>query len=142
MLLFVLALMVAALATAWLTVTYFAANLVPLLTAIFAGHAAYLTGSGWIGAIVVGAIVLAISSAALQLAVAFAKPTWLKLLIIAPVVISPAVAAFAMVDASLAHQIPNPLWRDLVASATAIGTAAAAHRRFFMVPSTGVAQSG
>ncbi len=141
MLLFVLALMVAALATAWLTVTYFAANLVPLLTAIFAGHAAYLTGSGWIGAIVVGAIVFAISSAALQLAVAFAKPTWLKLLIIAPVVIPPAVAAFAMVDASLA-QIPNPLWRDLVASAAAVGTAAAAHRRFFMVPSTGVAQSG
>lgn len=129
MLVFALMLIAGGLIVSAALITFVAENIVALVCAILAAQAALATGGGWPGALVAAALVFAVVSAGLRLAILL-TPSLIMRLALAGLIIAPAaLASFIVTEALLSTVVPAALWRIGLALVAAGVSAAAAHGR-------------
>ncbi|MFG1303017.1 hypothetical protein V5F34_02635 [Xanthobacter autotrophicus] len=94
----------------WLLFTL-AVFALPFFMGVTASTWAYGTGAGWLGAIVVGFLAAGGTFTIGQLLLLFARPLWLKLLVVLAF-IAPAVAAgYAATHGIVKHTMPSETWQ-------------------------------
>ena len=112
----------------WLLFTL-AVFALPAFVGVAAGVWAYGTGAGIPGAILVGAVAAALTLAAGHLLIAFARPIWLKLIVVAAFVAPAAIAGFHATHGIVEHLMPSDKWRIIFSVIGAIAVAITAYVR-------------
>ena len=131
MLVFALMLIAGGLVVAVSLIVFFAENLFALLCAILAGKAALATGGGWPGALVAAALIFALVSVGLRLAILLTRSIHLRLLLASLIIVPAALLTFLFADGILWPFVPAPVWRMSLAVIAAVAVAAGAGRRLW-----------
>lgn len=109
----------------WLLFTL-AVFALPFFVGVSAGTWAFHTGAGWLGAIVVGALVAGLTFGAGQFLLAAVRPTWARALV-AFVFVAPAIlAGYHATHGIVQHLTPSGVWQTVfsVTGAIAVGATA------------------
>ena len=109
----------------WLLFTL-ATFALPLFAGIAAGTWAYHTGSGWIGAILIGLIGAALTLGLGQFLLIVVRPTWARLLIALIFVAPAAIAGYHATHGIVKHAMPSESWQIAfsIIGAVAVGITA------------------
>ena len=109
----------------WLLFTL-ATFALPLFAGIAAGTWAYHTGSGWIGAILIGLIGAALTLGLGQFLLIVVRPTWARLLIALIFVAPAAIAGYYATHGIVKHAMPSESWQIAfsIIGAVAVGITA------------------
>lgn len=109
----------------WLLFTL-AVFALPFFTGVSAGTWAYQTGAGWLGAIIVGLVVAALTLGLGQFLLAFVRPLWMRLAIAIAFVAPAALAGYHATHGIVKHTMPSDTWQTIfsVIGAVAVGIAA------------------
>lgn len=109
----------------WLLFTL-AVFALPAFVGVTAGTWAHGSGAGIPGAILVGAVVAAITLAAGHLLITFGRPMWLKLIVAAAFVAPAAIAGFHATHGIVKHLMPSEAWQTAfsIIGAVAVGITA------------------
>ena len=134
MLVFALMLIAGGLVAAVSLIAFLAENLLALLCAALAGHAALTCGGGWPGAAVVAATTYAFVASGLRIAIGLAPSPGLRMLLAALVVIPAALFTFGLAGAALWPFVPDSTWRTGLALIAAMAAAIGACRRLWTLP--------
>jgi len=110
---------------------FFCENVLSVLGATLAAKLAFITGGGWIGAVVSGLVAFACLSVSLRLAFGLVKPWPTRLCLTALIVLPAAITTFVVTERMLWPAVPSMAWRTLMASFAAILIAAGAARKLF-----------
>ena len=94
----------------WLLFTL-AVFALPFFAGVAAGTWAYHTGSGWLGAIIVGIVGAGLTLAAGQILLGVVRPLWARLLIAAVFVAPAALAGYHATHGIVKHTMPSETWQ-------------------------------
>ena len=122
----------------WLLFTL-ATFALPLFAGIAAGTWAYHTGSGWIGAILIGLIGAAMTLGLGQFLLIVVRPTWARLLIAMIFVAPAAIAGYHATHGIVKHAMPSESWQIAF---SIIGAIAVGITAFLRVAGLAAAPSG
>ncbi|RUV66434.1 hypothetical protein EOA88_30705, partial [Mesorhizobium sp. M5C.F.Ca.IN.020.14.1.1] len=122
----ILASLAAIIALCWLLFTL-AVFALPLFAGVTAGVWAYGSGAGILGGAIVGAFAAAATFAVFQLLLVFARPAWLKLLVLLVFVAPAVVAGYHATLGVVKLTIPSDTWQVIFA---AVGAAAVGFTAF------------
>ncbi|MEN5279137.1 hypothetical protein ABE527_19620 [Brucella sp. TWI432] len=98
----------------------------PFFAGISAGTWAFQTGSGWLGAILVGLVAGAVTLGLGQFLLAFIRPLWIRLTIALAFVAPAALAGYHATHGIVKHTMPSDIWQPIfsVIGAIAVGATA------------------
>ncbi len=109
----------------WLLFTL-AVFALPFFAGVSAGTWAFQTGSGWLGAILVGLVAGAVTLGLGQFLLAFIRPLWIRLTIALAFVAPAALAGYHATHGIVKHTMPSDIWQLIfsVIGAIAVGATA------------------
>ena len=112
-------------ALCWLLFTL-AVFALPFFAGVSAGNWAFQTGAGWLGAILVGLAVAALTLGLGQFLLAFIRPLWIRLAIALAFVAPAALAGYHATHGIVKHTMPSEPWQIVfsIIGAVAVGTTA------------------
>lgn len=98
----------------------------PFFAGVSAGTWAYQTGAGWLGAIIVGLVVAAVTLGLGQFLLAFIRPLWIRLAIALAFVAPAALAGYHATHGIVKHTMSSDTWQIIfsVIGAVAVGITA------------------
>lgn len=94
----------------WLLFTL-AVFALPFFAGVSAGTWAFQTGSGWLGAILVGLVAAALTLGVGQFLLAFIRPLWIRLAIALAFVAPAALAGYHATHGIVKHTMPYDIWQ-------------------------------
>lgn len=124
----ILASLAAIIALCWLLFTL-AVFALPLFAGATAGVWAHGTGAGILGGVIVGALAAAATFAVFQLLLIFARPAWLKLLVLLVFVAPAVVAGYHATLGVVKLTMPSDTWQVIFAVVGAIAVGVTAFMR-------------
>ncbi|RUV29958.1 MULTISPECIES: hypothetical protein [unclassified Mesorhizobium] len=134
----ILASLAAIIALCWLLFTL-AVFALPLFAGVTAGVWAYGSGAGILGGAIVGAFAAAATFAVFQLLLVFARPAWLKLLVLLVFVAPAVVAGYHATLGVVKLTIPSDTWQVIFAAVGAAAVGFTAFMRLTMIAPPGPA---
>jgi len=109
----------------WLLFTL-AVFALPLFAGVSAGTWAYQTGTGWLGAIIVGLVGATLTLGLGQFLLAIIRPLWMRLAIALAFVAPAALAGYHATHGIVKHTMPSDTWQIIfsIIGAVAVGITA------------------
>ena len=115
-------------ALCWLLFTL-AVFALPFFAGVSAGNWAFQTGAGWLGAILVGLAVAALTLGLGQFLLAFIRPLWIRLAIALAFVAPAALAGYHATHGIVKHTMPSEPWQIVFSIIGAVAVGATAFMR-------------
>ncbi|MCL8383406.1 MULTISPECIES: hypothetical protein [Xanthobacter] len=119
----------------WLLFTL-AVFALPFFLGLTAGTWAYGSGTGWLGAVIVGLVAAGATFAIGQLLLALVRPLWLKLVVVLAFVAPAVVAGYAATHGIVKQTMPSETWQLVFSGVGAIAVGIVAFVRLTaLIPS-------
>lgn len=119
----------------WLLFTL-AVFALPFFLGLTAGTWAYGSGTGWLGAVIVGLVAAGATFTTGQLLLALVRPLWLKLVVLLAFVAPAVVAGYAATHGIVKHTTPSETWQLVFSGVGAVAVGIVAFVRLTaLIPS-------